>query len=97
MIFRKPRLESFVREHRHLALWRDTNDYFDEMAHDRRMIDKIDNARSDLRESRPDVDQSKRVGMDWSWSMFVVMREELGLIRRHVHIHGAIGLASFAG
>src|SRR5438874_1351587 len=35
--------------------------------------------------------------MYWAQSMLVIMRKELGLVRRHIDVHRAIGLAPFAG
>src|SRR5215217_482422 len=93
----EPRLEIFARKHRNLSWRRDTDQFLYQAARNRRAVHKVDEARRKLRELRPDVNQSERVSVNWTEPMFVVMREELGLVRRHIHMHRAIGLATFAG
>src|ERR671923_2702672 len=92
----KPILKCFARKRWHLSLRRHPNEFFDEIADDWRAIHKVHNSWRESRQPRPDVNQTERVSVDRPESSFLIMREELCFVGGHVHINGAIGLASFA-
>src|SRR5690348_16088014 len=57
---------------------------------------EVDESRCARRESRPPRDQSEREGVAGPEAALVVVRQELGLVRRHIDVYGAVALAAFA-
>ena len=52
---------------------------------------------SDRSQPRPPVDPAHGIGVPGPQPAFVIVREKLGLVRRHVDIDRTIALAAFAG
>ena len=48
------------------------------------------------RRARPPIDQSRGIGVARAQPALVIVRQELRLVRGHVHLHRAIVLAAFA-
>src|ERR1700744_2477484 len=42
------------------------------------------------------MNKPHQVGMSWTKSAFIIMGQEFGFVGRHVNVHGAIRLATFA-
>src|SRR5579875_72415 len=47
-------------------------------------------------ESRPPVDQPKRIGIAWPQASLIVVREKFRFIGRHIHIHRTVSLTALA-
>ena len=60
-------------------------------------VTKFAEPRRMRRQPRPPVDQAHRVGVARPEPALVVVREELGLVGRHVDVHRALALAALAG
>ncbi len=60
------------------------------------MRDQVHQPRRQRRQPGPPVDQAHRVGVPRPEPPLVVVREELGLVRGHVHVHRALGAAPLA-
>src|SRR5437868_13281699 len=46
---------------------------------------------------RPAVDQAECISMARTQAALIVMREKLGLVARHVDVHGTVAFAALAG
>src|ERR1051326_399228 len=53
--------------------------------------------RKSARDARPSVDHAEGVGMERAYAALVVVRQELGLVGRHVDVHRALPFAALAG
>ena len=87
----KLRHERLSRIARHLALRRDAEQRLRQRHH------QICRARRERCQSRPSMDPSHGVRSDGAQSCRVVVRQKLGLVRRHVDVDRAVALASLAG
>src|SRR2546430_2325978 len=68
-----------------------------ESAEERSLGQGISESRRASGEARPPVDEAHSVGAHGTKLAFVIVRKKLGLVGRHINIHGAVSLAALTG
>src|SRR5256885_984325 len=95
--FAKPLLEGFHSKSREISLGSDPGHPFSQAAEQRILGKEVGQARGATGGARPFRDESKGVSRARTQPPVIIMREKLGLVSRHIHVHRAIPLAAFAG
>src|SRR5260370_39836670 len=91
-----PVVESCVCELRYAALRGQMQRALQNVAEARCLAEEIGDARSNRSELRPAVDHSKRIRMQRTGSVLVIMSEEFRFISGDVHVGRAFRFAGFA-
>ena len=93
----EPVQERFSRKTGNGALLRHPRNILRQAAQPRCLRKPVDYRGRMGREPGPAVYPAKRVGLAGASAVFIVVRQEFGLVRRHIDIDRTISLAAFAG
>src|SRR5918992_5328436 len=88
--------ERVRRKTRELALLGHTRGPFRQITQAGSLRDEICQLRHPCGDTRPPVNVAKRVSRRWPEAVFIIVREKLRLVSRHIDTDGTIVLASFA-
>src|ERR1051325_9222244 len=88
--------KSFRRELWQSSVLRNSGSPLSNISDNRCGAKKIDELRHFRRKARPKMNQSHRIGVTWTQPAFIMVRQKLGFVSRHIHIDRAIRFTAFA-
>src|SRR5262249_50397525 len=86
----------FGGERRRLSASGDSTECLKQLSDDGRLRDQVDKTRGEGGQARPPVNKPHRVSVWRPHQPLVVMSNEHGFVRGHIHVHRALALTSFA-